>query len=131
VQVWHLNDSDERGVGNVAGAAFRRWGDVTGSGPVEPLRARVAPLPDPKTIKTPTDRALAQTLRRAHPLYAPTVLLMLQVRLPGLDAPALFPSRSHRHPHLPLRAHALPSVTACEIAAARRPPCMQPRAHAS
>ena len=49
---------------------------------MEPLRARVSPLPAPTTLKTKTDLALAQTLRRAHPLFAPTVLLFLQVRSP-------------------------------------------------
>lgn len=87
MQTWHLSDSDERGVGNVAGVGFRRWGDITGEGPVEPLRARVAPLPPPNTLKNKTDLALAQTLRRAHPLFAPTVLLFLQVRNPSRNPP--------------------------------------------
>lgn len=73
----------------MAGLGFRRWGDITGSGPVEALRARVAPLPPPTTLRTKTDLALAQTLRRAHPLFAPTVLLFLQVRLRVDLLPAL------------------------------------------
>lgn len=79
MQAWHLDDSDERGVGNIAGLGFRRWGDVNGSGPVEALASRVQPLPDLASIRTQTDMVLAQTLRRAHPLFAPTVLLFLQV----------------------------------------------------
>lgn len=83
MQTWHLDDSDERGVGNIAGLGFRRWGDVNGSGPVKALTSRVQLPPDPSTIRTQTDMVLAQTLRRAHPLFAPTVLLFLQVRPPS------------------------------------------------
>lgn len=83
MQTWHLDDSDERGVGNIAGLGFRRWGDVNGSGPVKALASRVQLPPDSSTIRTQTDMVLAQTLRRAHPLFAPTVLLFLQVRPPS------------------------------------------------
>ena len=35
LQVWHLEDSEERGIGHLGGLAFRRWGDIGGSGPVQ------------------------------------------------------------------------------------------------
>jgi hypothetical protein len=79
-QAWHLDDSEERGVGHIGGLAFRRWGDMAGSGPVEPLKHRVQPLPEGNSFSSKADEALAQTVRRAHPLFTPMVLRFLQAR---------------------------------------------------
>lgn len=78
--MWHLDDSDERGVGNIAGLAFRRWGDIHGSGPVAPLAGAVRPPPVSKhgAPADPTAAALQQALRRGHPLFAATALMFLQ-----------------------------------------------------
>jgi hypothetical protein len=78
LQVWHLDDSEERGVGNIAGLAFRRWGDIHGEGPVEALASRIQPPPADPIGGPGTEQALAQTLRRAHPLFAPMALRFLQ-----------------------------------------------------
>ena len=60
-QSWHLSDSEERGVGHIGGLAFRRWGEMTGSGPVEPLARRVQPPPAEAKWATETEACLLYT----------------------------------------------------------------------
>ncbi|CAD7695599.1 unnamed protein product [Ostreobium quekettii] len=78
-QVWHLQDSDERACGYIAGPAPSRWGMFGSSTlPTGPPARVVSPPQEPEgPSSNPLAQSFATAIRRAHPLYPSTTLALL------------------------------------------------------